>query len=283
MAEDVTTAPTSGEAHIAAQGGDAPAPVTAEVAPAVEAAPAEPKQSPVAGIKTRAPRKAPVAKAPVAKLPVAPVAAPKRKPVAKTGPAAPSAQPAVGKAKVVSAKPTVLPKISKTAPPKAKTTPIIKAKSVPRPKPLSEIFPMTTDFTAAIKTTLADVQGKAKAAYAKGASSLTEAGTFAKGNAEAVVESGKILAGGLQKLGTEFVAESRGAFETLTAEAKELAAVKTPTDFFKLQSELMRKHFDSAIAFGSKQTEAMVQLSTESMAPLSRRMTLAMEAIKKAA
>ena len=141
----------------------------------------------------------------------------------------------------------------------------------------------TTNFTAAIKTAFADVQEKAKGAYEKGAASLSEGTEMAKGNVEAVVESSKILADGLQKLGTDFVAESRGAFETLTAEAKELAAVKTPADFFKLQSDLLRKNFDAAVAFSSKQTEAFVKLGSDSIAPISRRVTLAVESLKKAA
>ena len=136
------------------------------------------------------------------------------------------------------------------------------------------------DFTDTIKTVITEAQGKAKAAYEKGTASIGEASAFAQGNVEAVVESSKILAEGLQKLGTGLVAESRDAFEGLTAEVKELAAVKSPSDFFKLQSDFMRKYFDSAIAFGSKQSEAMMKLSTEAAAPLSRRVSLAMETLK---
>lgn len=245
---------------------------------------------PIVEPKSRSPKKsATVAKpAPVAVAPKVAAVAKAVKPVAK----APAKAKAAAKpsAVVPKVKPVVAKPIAAKAPKKmisaksAPIKPIAKAAPSARSNPFSETFTMTTtEITAAIKSALTEAQEKAKAAYEKGTASLSEGTEFAKGNVEAVVESSKILAEGLQKLGNEFVAESRVAFDTLTAEAKDLAAVKTPTDFFKLQSDLMRKHFDSAVAYGSKQTEAMVKLSTESMAPISRRVTLAMEAIKKAA
>lgn len=149
-------------------------------------------------------------------------------------------------------------------------------------KPLSETFPMTTDFTNTFKTVISEAQDKAKAAFEKSTATLAEAGEFAKGNAEAVVESGKIFAEGFQKLSTGLVTESKAAFEGLTAEVKELTAAKSPADFFKLQSDLMKKYFDSSIAFGSKQSEAMMKLTSDAVAPISRRASLAMEKIKAA-
>lgn len=135
----------------------------------------------------------------------------------------------------------------------------------------------------AFKTFFADFQEKAKSAYEKSTASLGEYNEFTKGNVEAVVESSKILASGLQALGTALAADSKQAFETLTAEAKELATIKSPTDLFKLQGELAKKHFDSAVAFSSKQTEAMLKLAGEVAAPLSSRVSIAVEAVKKAA
>lgn len=146
----------------------------------------------------------------------------------------------------------------------------------------------TTDFTARDTTTgfkdvFADVKTKAKAAFEKGASSLGDYTDFAKGNVEAAVESGKIFAAGLQELGGTYVAESKTAFEALTADAKELAAQKTPTDFFKVQSEIARKNFESAMAFGTKSSEAWMKLAGEAFAPLSGRVNLAVEKIKTTA
>jgi phasin family protein len=250
---------------------EAPSVIAAASAPAAAA----PKRAGVRKAKVAEPAAAPEPPAPKARR------APAKKPAAP----APAIKAPI-KAKAVRATP-VAPKLPARSPRKPAIKPaaiIADAAPVARRKPLSEILPMsTTNFTTAIKTAFADVQGKAKVAYEKGAASVSEGTALAKGNVEAVVESSKILADGLQKLGTDFVAESRGAFETLTAEAKELAAVKTPADFFKLQSDLLRKNFDAAVAFSSKQTEAFVKLGSDSIAPISRRVTLAVESLKKAA
>jgi hypothetical protein len=178
----------------------------------------------------------------------------------------------------------------------AKPVPAVKATAIPisEPIPVSEPIPaedkpMTTtafptiDFSSAFTTAFADAQAQAKAAYEKSSAAFAEAGTFAKGNVEAVVESGKVFAGGLQELGSTLVADSRSAFETLTAEVKELAAAKSPTDFVKLQGDLLRKHFDESVAYASKHSEAMLKLVSEAMSPLSGRVSLAVETLKKAA
>ncbi len=139
------------------------------------------------------------------------------------------------------------------------------------------------DMTSAFKTAFEDMSEKAKTVYEKSTSTLTEANEFAKGNVEAVVESSKILASGLQEMGTTVVEESRSAFETMTAEVKSLAAAKSPTEFFQLQSALLRKHFDAAVAQTSKSTEAMLKLANDSMAPISNRVTIAVEKVSKVA
>ena len=140
-----------------------------------------------------------------------------------------------------------------------------------------------TDFLASFQTAFTDLQGKAKATYEKSTAALGEANEFAKGNVEALVESGKILTSGVQDLGTELVSESRAAFETISADVKELASVKSPAEFLSLQSALARKSFDTAIAHMSKNTEAMIKLANEVITPISSRVTLAVEKVGKAA
>ncbi|MES2493677.1 MAG: phasin family protein [Pseudomonadota bacterium] len=140
-----------------------------------------------------------------------------------------------------------------------------------------------TDIVSPFQTAFADMQEKAKTAYAKSTEALGEANDFAKGNVEAIVESGKLLASGLQELGSTVVADSRSAFETITADVKELASVKSPTEFFQLQSVMLRKTFDGAVAQASKNTEAMMKLATEAFLPISSRVSLAVEKVSKAA
>ena len=84
-------------------------------------------------------------------------------------------------------------------------------------------------------------------------------------------------------MGKDYVAETKSAFETMTADVKELAAVKSPADFFKLQGEILRRNFDTAMATGSKRSEALVKLANDAFAPVQTRVSLAIEKVKQAA
>ncbi len=126
-------------------------------------------------------------------------------------------------------------------------------------------------------------QAKAKDVYAKGVAAAGEASAFSKGNVEAVLASAKILGAGVQELGKDYVAESKGAVDTLTADLKELAAIKSPTELFQLQGKLARRNFDTAMAFGSKTSEQLVKLANEAFAPISNRISLAVDKVSKAA
>ena len=96
----------------------------------------------------------------------------------------------------------------------------------------------TTDFTKPIADAFGEYQTKAKAAYEKSTEVATEVTEFAKGNVEAIVESSKIFAAGAQTLGKTYVEEAKSAYETMTADVKELAAVKSPTELFQLQGKI---------------------------------------------
>lgn len=202
-------------------------------------------------------------------------------PVVAKAPRVPRAKKAPAKAAPMTVK-TTKPKTAKpkTVKPKAAATKAVL--SFPTFSKIKDTI-MTTDFTKTINDVVADSQEKAKTAYTQGTAAFNEAGEFAKGNVEAVVESGKILATGLKELGGSLVEEGKAAFETITADVKELTAIKSPADLLKLQSEIMRRNFDAAVAFGSKNTEAMMKLVGDAAAPISTRVSLAVEKVKKAA
>ncbi|MBN8501636.1 MAG: phasin family protein [Sphingomonadales bacterium] len=142
---------------------------------------------------------------------------------------------------------------------------------------------VTEDFTAKVKDAMTEAQDRAKAAFEKSQALASEAGEFTKGNVEALVESGKVLAAGMQDLGKDYVAEAKTAFETVQADMKQFAAVKSPADFFKLQGEILRRNFDAAVASGSKNSEKVVKIAGEAFAPIQNRVSLAIEKVKKAA
>jgi len=140
-----------------------------------------------------------------------------------------------------------------------------------------------TDFAKTAKEAAADVQARVKNAYAKTGEYATEATEFTKGNVEALVESGKIFFAGAQELARADIETGKTALETVTADVKKLVAVKTPTEFMQLQGELARRNFDAAVSFGSKRSEALVKLYNDAFAPISSRVSLAAEKVRKAA
>ncbi|SFO82238.1 phasin family protein [Qipengyuania nanhaisediminis] len=230
---------------------------------------------------------APVKADKVAKAVAAPA---KKKPVAKKK-AAPAKAKKVAVKKAPAKKKATVKKVAakKAAPAKTKaaakkpataTTPISKLKDTIMATAKNA---KTTDYTAKAKEVAADVQTRAKAAYDKGAEMTQDVVEFQKGNFEALVESGKILANGMQDMGRTYVEEAKSAAETVQGDVKKFAAIKSPTELFQLQGEIARRNFDAMVSTTSKNTEAMVKLANEAFAPLSSRFSLAAEKVRKAA
>jgi hypothetical protein len=59
--------------------------------------------------------------------------------------------------------------------------------------------------------------------------------------------------------------------------------VKSPTEFVQLQGKLVSRNFDATVAQFSKTTEAWVKLANDTFAPISNRVSVAMEKVRKAA
>ncbi len=229
---------------------------------------------------------------------------------AALAPKTPAKKPAAKKAAVkkapakkVAAKKAPAKAAAKKAPAKTATTKKVAAKKTPARKPaakklvaakttdnpvskLKDTIMATaekTDITAQAKEMAADVQTRVKTAYAKAGELASDAGEFNKANLDAVVESGKILLAGTQELVKADVETGKGLVEIVTADAKKLAGIKSPTDLFELQGEITRRNFDAAMAFGSQRTEALVKLYNDAFAPISNRVSVATERFSKAA
>ncbi|MGI8943367.1 MAG: phasin family protein [Qipengyuania sp.] len=141
----------------------------------------------------------------------------------------------------------------------------------------------TNDFTQTVKQAAAEAQTRLKTAYDKGTELTGELAEFQKANVEALVESGKILAAGMQDLGRVYIEEAKSAAETVTGDVKQMAAIKSPTELFQLQGEIARRNFEAAVAQTSKNAEAMMKLANDVFAPLSSRASRAAENFSKAA
>jgi phasin family protein len=231
---------------------------------------------------------------------------------AKPAPVAPAAAPAV---KAEAAKPAAPKPVAKKAAPKKAVKKVAAKKAVAKPaakktvvrkapakkparvaiksiKPINTITQLkdkimattkTTDFTKTAQDAVADLQARAKAAYEKGTEMTADVTAFHKGNFDAVLESGKILAAGVQDMGRKAVEDAKSAAETVTADVKAMAAVKSPTELFQLQGEIARRNLDTLVARTSKNAEIMMKLANDMFAPISTRASVAMERLTKAA
>lgn len=210
------------------------------------------------------------------------------KPARKSAPKTPKVQTATAVKPEVSAKPAVL----KALAPKT---------SAPVTSPVPEIAPMNAEtnfakpFEAvapAIEKATADVVAQAQAAQEqfaeklkdlmeKNMKSVTEMSEFAKGNVEALMESAKAAAAGAETLTTHMVEASKKAAEEAQAAFKTISASKTPNEFFAAQNEYAKAQFDKAVANASHFTETWLKLAGEVVQPLSSRVALATETVKK--
>lgn len=194
----------------------------------------------------------------------------------------------------VAPSPIVEPVASATAKPELRagtSIPAIVAETVIPSLPPIEVSPMdnqnTTTDTAAYTNTAADMgadmQARTQAAFGKGSELTADMSEFHKGNVEAMVEAGKVLAAGMQDLSRNAIEEAKAAAETATADIKAMAAIKSPTELFQLQGEIMRRNLDTVVTRTSQNVEAMMKLTNDMFAPLSSRASVAMERMNKAA
>ncbi|BBD98761.1 phasin [Sphingobium amiense] len=133
---------------------------------------------------------------------------------------------------------------------------------------------------AKLETAYADFNEKTKAHVEKSTKAIEELSDLAKGNVEAMVESGKIAAKAMETLGQEAVDYSRKSFEKATASFKTFSTVKTPTEFFQLQSQLLSSSFDEFTKEAARHSEALVKLAGEVAQPLTERVTVVTDKVK---
>jgi len=104
---------------------------------------------------------------------------------------------------------------------------------------------------------------------------------LAKANVEAIAEAGRIAATGVKSIGQDVIASSRNGFEQASDAFKTLADAKSPTEFFQLQSELVRSSFDRMVSESSKLTEQVVKLASEAIQPISNRASVNAERVNE--
>jgi len=127
-----------------------------------------------------------------------------------------------------------------------------------------------------------DVNERAQSAMERNTRFAEELSELGRGNVEAIVQSTKIAAKGLETVGQEVAEFGRKSFEDASAALKTMVEMKSPADFFRLQTEFARTQFDSLVSETSKLSETMIKLAGDVAQPIASRYSVAAERVKTA-
>jgi len=106
---------------------------------------------------------------------------------------------------------------------------------------------------------------------------------FGQGNLEAMMKAGQIWAAGVQDLSKHVAATAQASFNDSVSTFKALTTVKSFKDALELQSSFARSTVEKTMAESGKLTETTMKLTEQALAPLTARVTLAVEKFGKAA
>lgn len=126
-------------------------------------------------------------------------------------------------------------------------------------------------------------QAEVKANMEKAMKTAEEMVSFGQGNVEAVMKSGQIWAAGVQDLGKNFAATAQAQMEQTMSTWKAMAGVKSIKEAVELQTSLTRSSVEAVLAQSGKLTDASIKLAEQALAPITARVSLAVEKFGRAA
>lgn len=106
---------------------------------------------------------------------------------------------------------------------------------------------------------------------------------FGQGNVEALIKSGQIWSAGMQDLSKQMASSMQASYEEAMAAFKALTSVKSLKEAVDLQVGFARSAVEKSMTESSKYTDASIKLAEQAIAPISSRMTMAVEKFSKTA
>ncbi len=104
---------------------------------------------------------------------------------------------------------------------------------------------------------------------------------FSQGNVEALIKSGQIWSTGLQDISKQMASSMQASYEEAMSAFKALTSVKSLKEAVDLQVGLARSAVEKSVTESSKYTDASFKLAEQALAPISSRVTLAVEKFGK--
>lgn len=106
---------------------------------------------------------------------------------------------------------------------------------------------------------------------------------FSQGNVEAMIKSGQIWSAGMQDLSKQMASSMQASYEEAMAAFKAMTSVKSLKEAVDLQVGFARSAVEKSMTESSKYTDASMKLAEQAIAPISSRMTMAVETFSKTA
>ncbi len=124
-------------------------------------------------------------------------------------------------------------------------------------------------------------QTQVKDAMDKVLKTTEEVVAFNQGNYEAFVKSSQIFSAGVQDISKQFAATAQSSLDEGMSAFKALTGVKSLKDAVDLQSNFARTSIEKAMAESGRLTDVSLKLAEQTFAPLSARVTLAVQKFSK--
>jgi phasin family protein len=106
---------------------------------------------------------------------------------------------------------------------------------------------------------------------------------FGQANLEAFVKSGQIWSAGVQELTKQIATSAKASFDDSVSTFKAMSTAKSVKEAMDLQSNFAKAALEKAMAESNKLTDASIKLTEQTLAPITARVTVAVETFGKAA
>jgi phasin family protein len=106
---------------------------------------------------------------------------------------------------------------------------------------------------------------------------------FGQANLEAFVKSGQIWSAGVQELTKQMATSAKASFEESVSTFKAISTAKSVKEAIDLQSTFAKSALEKAMAESNKLTDASIKLTEQTLAPITARVTVAVETFGKSA
>ena len=157
-------------------------------------------------------------------------------------------------------------------------------------KAVSGTITATADIVAAVTAEVVEVASPVKPTrptITQGMKSMMKTTedfvAFGQANLEAFVKSGQIWSAGVQELTKQFATSAKASFDESVSTFKAISTAKSVKEAMDLQSSFAKAALEKAMAESNKLTDASIKLTEQTLAPITARVTVAVETFGKAA